>query len=64
MNLYWETDENYPYCTIKQALQTFCDITTPPTQKLLSYLATQATEKNDIEKLKKLASVSYFDKSI
>ncbi|KAG8450726.1 hypothetical protein GDO86_003122 [Hymenochirus boettgeri] len=51
---YWTISEKIPPCSLSQALTSFIDITTPPSQlllKKLSLLATDVTEKSHLEEL-------------
>lgn len=52
----WVKDEHYPdEITLRAAFTNFLDITSPPTQKMLMYLALQASEESDRSNLEKLA---------
>ncbi|KAM8977074.1 nitric oxide synthase, inducible [Pelodytes ibericus] len=51
---FWTISEKIPPCSLSQALTSFLDITTPPTQlllKKLSILATDTTDKLQLEEL-------------
>lgn len=54
----WEEHERLPRCSLRTMLSRFLDITTPPSPNLLGYLASVATDKNDKEKLHRLATDS------
>lgn len=43
-------------CTLRAALTNYLDITTPPTQQFLKYIAEMANDRWDSYRLKKLAS--------
>lgn len=47
----WNPTERLPPCSIRQALEKYLDITTPPTPDFLRLLSLQATDKADIDKL-------------
>uniref|UniRef100_C4TP54 Nitric oxide synthase 1 n=1 Tax=Ambigolimax valentianus TaxID=1338344 RepID=C4TP54_9EUPU len=52
----WTQIEKMPTCSMRLAFTQFLDLTTPPSQSLLSLLATQATRDSDREKLELLAT--------
>jgi sulfite reductase alpha subunit-like flavoprotein len=56
----WTIDERYPKCTLRSAFQFYLDITTPPTQKMLLYLSTQASSDADKIALEKLGKDEAF----
>jgi nitric-oxide synthase, brain len=52
----WVKDDRYPNeITLRTAFTNFLDITSPPSQKLLSYLSLQASDETDRLNLEKLA---------
>ncbi|CAG4908085.1 unnamed protein product [Colias eurytheme] len=50
----WEKHERLPPVTVRELFTRFLDITTPPSSKLLKYLASACTDKNDAECIKEL----------
>lgn len=51
----WLVDERYPACSLRTALTYYLDITSPVSQNLLMYFATQASNENDRVQIEKLA---------
>lgn len=54
----WEKHERIPSCSLRTLLSRFLDITTPPSRKLLTLLASFCDDKVDVEKLNILANES------
>ncbi|XP_041976849.1 nitric oxide synthase-like isoform X1 [Aricia agestis] len=48
----WEKHERIPAVTVRDIFTRFLDITTPPSTKLLKYLATACTDQNEAEYLR------------
>jgi len=54
----WLKSSKIPFATnIRDLFTSYLDITTPPTQKLLSLFASQCDDDDQVQKLKELASV-------
>ncbi|XP_067326560.1 nitric oxide synthase 3 [Anolis sagrei] len=51
----WVPDPRLPPCTLRQALSSFLDITTPPSPQLLQLLATLAEDPREKEALQRLS---------
>ncbi|XP_026742645.1 nitric oxide synthase-like [Trichoplusia ni] len=54
----WDSYDRIPPATIRNIFTRFLDITTPPTTKVLKYLADACTDEKDAEKIKELVSDS------
>ncbi|NP_001191505.1 nitric oxide synthase 2 [Aplysia californica] len=52
----WSPVTRFPACSIRMALTSFLDVTTPPTQSLLKIYATQAKDASHKKKLEELAT--------
>lgn len=53
----WESHERIPPTTIRDIFTSFLDVTTPPSTKLLKYLAKACTNEKDAEGIKELITV-------
>lgn len=53
----WESHERLPACSIRTLLTIFLDITTPPSRKMLTLLASFCGSPGDEERLNILANV-------
>lgn len=54
----WESHERIPACSLRTLLSRFLDLTTPPSRKLLTVLASFCEDKHDMERLNILANES------
>ena len=56
----WLVDERFPTCSIRTALTNFLDITSPISQNMLVYFATQTSNESERFQIEKLAKVISF----
>lgn len=53
----WEKHERLPAVSVRDIFTRFLDITTPPSTKVLKYLATACTEQKEIDFVNDLIEV-------
>lgn len=53
----WEPHEKLPKCSVRTLLARFVDIITPPSRQLLTLLSSFCSNKEDEDRLKRLADV-------
>lgn len=53
----WERHERIPTITVRDMFTRFLDITTPPSTKILKYLAHACTNRKEAEQIRELTTV-------